>query len=113
MQQRIFKEHSEEESEKDRVLNINSRFAIQESPENKGVHAHALIEIEHKTCIRLSRIGIKEFILNHNEELPEVKGVYVNIKLVSASIKNVLSYVRRDEPLQLQELNDAYNKLKL
>ncbi len=77
---------------------VNVEAHIEEGTTKKGgrVHAHILLEVKHKGHFFVMRDGIKKFIDNH-PLLPEVKGSFVQVKLVTDSMKHVLSYIRKDD----------------
>ena len=77
---------------------VNVEAHIEEGETKKGgrVHAHILLEVKHQGHFFVSREGIKKFIDNH-PSLPEVKGSFVQVKLVPEGMKSVLSYIRKDD----------------
>jgi hypothetical protein len=98
--------------------NVKVEAHIEEGTTKKGgrVHAHILLEVRHKAHFHVTIEGIKRFIDNH-PALPEVKGSYVQVKLVNEAMKHVLSYIRKDDteitPEEWHELDDSVKSLRI
>lgn len=97
---------------KKHVISVDSESGIEESPNNKGMHSHTLLEVTHRAAVRVNREAIQEFISNH-PLFPELSGknIYINIALVRGAAKNILQYIRKNQDLTKEDLSTAFSQL--
>lgn len=90
---------------------ITVEIGTEESPNNKGIHAHVLMEVQHYTQVRVNRDALNEYLLATGE-IPEVKNNYISISLVRGGMKTILKYIRKNQPISMDDLNKAFAQLK-
>jgi hypothetical protein len=94
--------------------NFTIESGTEESPNNKGVHAHIFLQTAHYAHIKVNAQGIKEALLAGGH-LPEVPNPYVNIQIVKGS-REVLYYIRKGQSatprqLDMTDLNKLYKEV--
>jgi hypothetical protein len=78
------------------------------------LHSHSILTLHHKSNIQLDGNAIRDFVNLHMAPYG-VKGSFVVVKYIPATMHYLLEYVRKDqnEKLSMDELEDAFQKLNV
>jgi hypothetical protein len=92
----------------DDILDVKFLTQIEEGSKKHRIHSHTILEITHKTKIRISIDGIKRYFADKGI----APNVYVHVDIVPDNLRHLLQYVgKTQENLEEGELEEAFKKL--
>lgn len=79
------------------IQNVEGEFIVERGRHAKGgrIHAHATLHIKHRSKLRMSIPGMKEFLMEGFSDYPAVKSVYINIKAIGSD-RLIKDYLRKE-----------------
>jgi len=105
---RFLPPNEDDEWKRPYILKADAHTNLEEGTTVRGgrIHSHSLIEITHKSKIHINARAVKNMVYDKMKPYG-VKGPYVHVQLVNEEQKKILSYMRKDEPIEEGAITEA------